>query len=247
MAIRERIRFPYTSNRFEMKKNILLIGGSHGIGLAIAKQLHTDHNLYIASRTKEGLEHLDVHHIPFDVLEDELELTTLPRALDGFVYCPGSIVLKPFRMMDIATFRDDMNLNFFGLVKVASAIQGRMNEGSNMLFFSTAAVSTGMPFHTSIAAAKGAIEGFARAMAAEYAPGIRVNVIAPSLVDTPLAARLINTDAKKGKMEERHPLKRVGMPSDIANLAVFLLCQENHWITGQVFGVDGGISTLNTS
>ncbi len=230
-----------------MKKNILLIGGSYGIGNAIARQLHNSHHIYVASRTGDGLEDLQVEHIPFDVQKDQLKPEALPASIDGLVYCPGSITLKPFKMMDLATFKDDMDLNFFGLVKVVSAIQERMAEGSNMVFFSTVAVATGMPFHTSVAAAKGAIEGFAKAMAAEYAPKVRVNVIAPSLVDTPLAERLLNNDKKRQKMADRHPLKRVGRPEDIANLACFLLAGESHWITGQVFGVDGGIGSLNIS
>lgn len=238
---------PSSLKPYDMKKNILLIGGSHGIGHAIAKKMHAAHNLYIASRNPEDLISLKVHHLPFDVQKDELDLSLLPEFLDGFVYCPGSITLKPFKMMDTAAFRDDMEINFFGLVKSARAIQDRMAEGSNMLFFSTVAVQTGMPFHSSVAAAKGAVEGFARSLAAEYAPKVRVNVLAPSLVDTPLATRLLNNEKKIEKMAERHPLKRVGEAGDIADLAVFLLSADNHWITGQVIGVDGGISTLNIS
>jgi NAD(P)-dependent dehydrogenase (short-subunit alcohol dehydrogenase family) len=120
-----------------------------------------------------------------------------------------------------------------------------MAEGSGMVFFSTVAVGTGMPFHTSVAAAKGAIEGYARAMAAEYAPKLRVNVIAPSLVDTPLSERLLSNDKKREMMADRHPLKRVGSAADIANAAAFLLDSENSWITGQIVGVDGGMSSLN--
>ncbi len=114
-----------------------------------------------------------------------------------------------------------------------------------MVFFSTVAVGMGMPFHTSVAAAKGAIEGFAKSLAAEYAPKLRVNVVAPSLVDTPLAKRLLNNDRKREMMAARHPLKRVGEASDIANIAVFLLSENSTWMSGQIVGVDGGMSTLN--
>lgn len=147
--------------------------------------------------------------------------------------------------MDENTFRSDMDVNFFGLVKSVKAVVNRMAEGSAMVFFSTVAVGTGMPFHTSVAAAKGAIEGYARAMAAEYAPKLRVNVIAPSLVDTPLSERLLSNDKKREMMAERHPLKRVGSTTDIANAATFLLDPGNSWITGQVLAVDGGMSSLN--
>ncbi|WOI23816.1 SDR family NAD(P)-dependent oxidoreductase [Nonlabens ulvanivorans] len=229
-----------------MSKNILLIGGSHGIGNAIVQHMHGDNNLFVASRENENLPD-GVTHISFDALTDELDTSALPESLDGFVYCPGSINLKPFKMLKQQHFEDDMNINFFSMLKVTRAVLPLLTkEGtSSMVYFSTVAVGTGMPFHTSVAAAKGAIEGFAKALAAEYAPTIRVNVIAPSLVDTPLAGRLLNNDAKKEKMGEMHPLKRVGTPDDIASVAAFLLEQNAGWITGQIIGVDGGKGTLN--
>jgi len=104
-----------------------------------------------------------------------------------------------------------------------------------------------MPFHTSVAAAKGAIEGFAKSLAAEYAPKVRCNVVAPSLVDTPLASRLLSNDRKQEMMAARHPLKRVGQAKDIAAAAAFLLSEESSWMTGQIVGVDGGLSTLNVN
>jgi NAD(P)-dependent dehydrogenase (short-subunit alcohol dehydrogenase family) len=230
-----------------MSKNILLIGGSHGIGLDMAKSLSENCNVFIASRTAEELGTLNVTHIPFDVTTDELDVALLPEELHGFAYCPGSINLKPFKMMSLETFQEDMQLNFFGLVKVVKSVMPRMQEGSSMVFFSTVAVGVGMPFHSSVAAAKGAIEGFAKSMAAEYAPKVRINVVAPSLVDTTLAKRLLNNDRKREMMAERHPLKRVGEVADIANIAVFLLNDNSTWMTGQIVGVDGGISTLNVN
>ncbi len=230
-----------------MKKNILLIGGSHGIGFSLANQLKEEHKVFIASRTNEALVNLDVEHIKFDATSDELDTSSLPDELHGFVYCPGNINLKPFKMMSMDTFQEDMQLNFFGMVKVVKEIMPKMADGASMVFFSTVAVGVGMPFHTSVAAAKGAIEGFAKSLAAEYAPKLRVNVIAPSLVDTPLAERLLNNDKKKEKMAERHPLKRVGEAKDIADIAKFLLSDNSTWMTGQVVGVDGGMSTLNIS
>lgn len=180
-----------------MKKNILLIGGSYGIGLEMAKKLSKENNVYIASRSNEQLSNLEVTHIPFDVLSDDISEKEIPEKLDGFVYCPGSINLKPFKTMGVDTIQKDMEINFIALAKTVKSIINRMNEGSSMVFFSTVAVGTGMPFHTSVSAAKGAIEGFARALAAEYAPKVRVNVIAPSLVDTPLSERLLSNDKKK--------------------------------------------------
>lgn len=222
-----------------------MIGGSSGIGLAIAKELHTKNNLFVASRTNIELKDLQATHIPFDALTDTLTIAELPNDIDGFVYCPGSINLKPLKMISMDTFYDDMQLNFFSLAKASKEIISKMKEGSSMVFFSTVAVQTGMPYHTSIAAAKGAVEGFARALAAECAPKIRVNVIAPSLVDTPLAKKLLSNDQKKESMAIRHPLKRIGEAIDIANLAVFLLSDKSSWMTGQVIHVDGGLSRIN--
>ncbi len=230
-----------------MKKNILLIGGSHGIGLEIVTLLKDSHNLFVASRTADDINGLPVTHIPFDVSKDELNLSQLPEEIHGFVYCPGSINLKPIKMMDLEAFRADMEINFFSLVKTVKEVLPIMAENSSMVFFSTVAVAMGMPFHTSVSAAKGAIEGFSKALAAEYTPRIRVNVIAPSLVDTPLASRLLSNDRKKEMMAERHPLKRVGTAQDIAHMAVFLLKDESGWMTGQILGVDGGMSSLNIS
>lgn len=228
-----------------MEKNILLIGGSHGIGLSLAQQLQENCSVYVASRNKDGLDETNITHIRFDATSDDLDTANLPDELHGFAYCPGSINLKPFKMLSLETFKEDMQLNFFSMVKVVKEIMPRMADGASMVFFSTVAVGTGMPFHTSVAAAKGAIEGFAKSLAAEYAPKLRVNVIAPSLVDTPLADRLLNNDRKREKMADRHPLKRVGEASDIANIAVFLLSENSTWMTGQIVGVDGGMSTLN--
>jgi NAD(P)-dependent dehydrogenase (short-subunit alcohol dehydrogenase family) len=230
-----------------MNKNILMVGGSHGIGLSMVQQMQNNHKLFVASRSKDALEGLSVTHIPFDAASDELDLSLIPEDLHGFVYCPGSINLKPFKMMSMDTFQEDMQINFFSMVKILKTILPKLADGASVVLFSTVAVGTGMPFHTSVASAKGAIEGFAKSMAAEYAPRLRVNVIAPSLVDTPLAGRLLNNDKKREMMADRHPLKRVGTAADIANIATFLLSDKSTWITGQIVSVDGGIGSLNVS
>lgn len=229
-----------------MKKNILLIGGSGGIGLETAKILTGDHNVFIASRSWQ-LKDLNITHLPFDVLKDDVSELDLPETIDGLVYCPGSINLKPFKMLSPDIFQEELRLNFLGLVKVVQGLLPNLkkSEQASLVFFSTVAVKVGMPFHTSIAAAKGAVEGFAKALAAEYAPQFRVNVIAPSLTNTQLAAKLLSTEEKKKKMGERHPLKRVGEVQDSANLVNFLLSDKSNWMTGQILGLDGGMSTLN--
>jgi len=231
-----------------MKKNILLVGGSYGIGLEIAKRLKENANVFIASRTYEDIPD-GITHLEFDVLHDDISSLDLPDSLDGLVYCPGSINLRPFKMLTADAFAKDMELNFMGLVRSVHGLLPKLKNAdqASLVFFSTVAVKVGMPFHTSVAAAKGAIEGFAKALAAEYAPAFRVNVIAPSLTDTPLAGKLLSSEEKKEKMGERHPLKRVGTVSDIAAIAEFLLHEESSWMTGQVLGVDGGMSTLNVN
>ena len=227
-------------------KNILLIGGSYGIGLAIAQELQNENNIFVASRTNESLAGLNVTHIPFDASSDTLDTSKLPAILDGLVYCPGSINLRPFKGLKPEAFEADLQINFISLVKVIQAVLPNLiaGEQSSIVLFSSVAASMGMPFHTSVAAAKGAIEGFAKALAAEYAPKIRVNVIAPSLTDTPLADKFLNNETKQEKSAERHPLKRFGKPEDSAQMATFLLSDKSSWISGQIFHVDGGMSTL---
>lgn len=230
-----------------MKKNILLIGGSKGIGLATAKLLAEEHNIFVISRTSEGLADLGVDYQQFDVTKDDVSSLELPEVIDGLVFFPGSIILRPFHMLKASTFAEDMELNFFSLVKIVQQLLPRLkrSKSASLIFFSTVAVKVGMPFHTSIAAAKGAVEGFSKSLAAELAPAIRVNVIAPSLTNTSLAGKLLSSDEKIEKMGDRHPLKRVGEAEDIANMVVFLLSEKSSWMTGQVLGVDGGLSGIN--
>lgn len=227
-------------------KNILLIGGSYGIGLAIAKELQEGNIVFVASRTNEEIAEMNVTHIPFDATTDTLDTSKLPEVIDGLVYCPGSINLRPFRGLKPEAFEQDLQINFISLVKVIQSVLPTLTASnqSSIVLFSSVAASMGMPFHTSVAAAKGAIEGFAKALAAEYAPKIRVNVIAPSLTDTPLAEKFLSNDDKKEKSAQRHPLKRVGTSDDMAQMASFLLSEKSSWISGQIFHVDGGMSTL---
>jgi NAD(P)-dependent dehydrogenase (short-subunit alcohol dehydrogenase family) len=227
-------------------KNILLIGGSYGIGYELAKELQKNNTVFVASRTNENLAGLDITYISFDATTDTLDSSMVPAVIDGLVYCPGSINLRPFRGLKLETFESDMQLNFFSMVKVIQTILPQLTaaEQSSIVLFSTVAVKMGMPFHTSVAATKGAIEGFSKALAAEYAPKIRVNVIAPSLTDTPLAEKFLSNEEKREKSALRHPLKRVGTTQDIAQMACFLLDEKSSWISGQTFHVDGGMSTL---
>lgn len=231
-----------------MHKNYLIIGGSTGIGLAIVQQLlAAGHRVVAVSRTRGQLsDHPQLTHIQADILTDELPTDQLPDVLHGLAYCPGSIVLKPFRSLKLTQFEEDFRINLLGAVQSIQAVLKKLQQAdqSSIVLFSTVAVGKGMPFHASIAAAKGAVEGLTRSLAAELAPGIRVNCIAPSLTDTPLAGKLLATPEKKEAAGTRFPLKRVGESEDIARMGVFLLGEESSWMSGQVIGLDGGQSTL---
>jgi 3-oxoacyl-[acyl-carrier protein] reductase len=229
-------------------RHYLLIGGSTGIGFSLAKRLLNDGNkVTVCSRTKADLGQLPgVEHHEVDIVKDEIPTSVTEQKLDGMVYLPGSINLKPFRSLKTDDFQSDFDINVLGGVRAIQAVEGtlRKNPGSSILMFSTVAVRQGMPYHASVAASKGAVEGMVRSLAAEWAPKVRVNAIAPSLTDTPLASRLLSNEDRRKQSADRHPLKRVGTPEDIANLAAFLLGEEGSWITGQVIGVDGGMGAL---
>ena len=231
-------------------KHFLIVGGSSGIGLEIVKTLHEKGNeVFVGSRTNDKLAELvGVHHLPLDVTADLLNLERLPEVLNGMVYCPGTIQLKPFQRLTIEDFMEDLQVNFLGAVKTIQACLARLrkSKGASVVLFSTVAVKTGMPFHASVAGAKAAVEGLTRSLAAEFAPRIRFNAIAPSLTDTPLAQNLLSSDEKRQGSADRHPLKRVGTPQEIADLAVHLLSDAGAWLTGQIIHIDGGMSSLRT-
>jgi len=209
--------------------NYVIVGGSSGIGLKLVEKLVAENaNVWVVSRTSDSLQHIPaVTHIPLDVTIDEVDKGDLPDSIDGLVYCPGSINLKPFRSLKSAQFQEDFEINVLGAVKILQTAQRKFKKGaSSVVLFSTVAVAQGMPFHASVAASKGAVEGLTRSLAAEWAPNIRVNCIAPSLTNTPMAGRLLSTPEKVELSGNRHPLKRVGTADEMADLAVFLLQEK---------------------
>lgn len=230
--------------------NFVVVGGSGGIGLSLVLSLAKNGNkVWVLSRnTTEQLNEPNIEHIEWDANGDTFPLDGLPNEIDGVAYCPGSITLKPFHGLKPADFQKDLDINLFGAIKALQALLPSLKRanGSSVILFSTVAARMGMPFHASIAAAKGAIEGLAVSLAAEWAPAnIRVNVIAPSLTNTALAGRLLSSPEKIDAGGKRHPLGRVGEPADISALAAFLLSPDSSWITGQVLAVDGGMSHIN--
>lgn len=228
-------------------KNILIVGASSGIGLSLAKNLQKKGaKLILASRNKPDLSG-DYQYIKLDVLDMKDELKELPEILHGLAYCPGSINLKPFQSIKENDYINDFRLNTVGAAMVIQqSLKALKNaKGASIVLFSTVAANTGLSFHASIASAKGALQGFGLSLAAELASKqIRVNMIAPSLTDTPLAENLLSSDEKKEASNKRHPIGRFGKPEDISNAASFLLDSENNWITGQIIGVDGGMEKI---
>lgn len=228
----------------------LIVGASSGIGKALAHNLaEADQRVYGTYNTREATsDHPNISYHHLNVLDEVLALEFLPDTLSGLVYCPGTIDLKPFKRISPADFVADYELQVVGAIKTIQAVLPKLLNSANatITLFSTVAVELGMPFHSKVAASKGAIEGLTKALAAEFAPTIRVNCIAPSLTDTPLAASLLNSEQKREAGGLRHPMKRVGTAADIANMAEFLLSDKATWITGQIMHVDGGMSALRT-
>lgn len=235
--------FNYTLYKMvKMKdKNIVIIGGGSGIGKEILDALEKlGANTFSYSRSKTDSRQFDATK-GADLLEE------LPDKIHGVVYCPGSITLKPFHRLAVDDFQQDLEINYLGAVRVLQACfkSLKSSNGASVVLFSTVAAQTGLVFHSSIAGAKGAVESLTRSLAAEWAPlQIRVNAIAPSLTDTPLAASLLSTDDKKEGAKKRHPLGRYGDAKDIADAALYLLSDQSSWVTGQVLHVDGGMSVI---
>jgi 3-oxoacyl-[acyl-carrier protein] reductase len=225
-------------------KNYLIIGGSKGVGEQIVKDLSEKGNFcHVISRSEPTYSFNGNWH-QLDALTE-----TLPtlESIDGLVYCLGSINLKPFNRLTLDDFNNDLNINFFGALK---AIQNylpvlKKSENASIVMFSTVAVKSGMPFHASIAAAKGAVEGLVKSLAAELAPKIRVNAVAPSLIDSPLAAGILRSEQIRENMMAKHPLKRILQPTDVAKTAVFLLSDDSNGITGQIILQDNGLISLS--
>jgi NAD(P)-dependent dehydrogenase (short-subunit alcohol dehydrogenase family) len=228
-------------------KNYLVVGGSSGIGRSLSQILAVDSHVYASYFMNEKVDE-KINYFSFNCV-DEIDITQLPECIDGFAYCPGRINLKPFHRFAEADYIEDYQVQVLGAIKVLKAILPRLKaaESASVVFFSSVAVQTGFSFHTLVASSKGAIEGITRSLAAELSPKIRVNCIAPSITQTPLAENLLNTQDKIEANALRHPLKKVGQANDVAQLAAFLLGDKSAWITGQIIKVDGGISSLKLS
>lgn len=218
-------------------KHFLLVGASSAVAQSTKSTLlDKGHQVTQLSRVES--------YSDYELTDYISALPSIDTRFDGIVYFPGSINLKPFRSLKLEDFQSDFNIHVLGAVNVLKAYQSNLNEGASVVLISSVAATTGMPFHASVASAKAALEGFARALAAEWAPKIRVNVVAPSLTLTPMAEKLTNTPEKIEAGAQRHPLKRLGNPSDLAHAISFLLGDDSAWMTGQTLAVDGGMGKL---
>jgi NAD(P)-dependent dehydrogenase (short-subunit alcohol dehydrogenase family) len=224
-------------------RTIVIVGGSKGIGNAILNTLVDTHKIINISRTSPELSHPNLVHYTCDILKEDLPNI---ESLDGLVYCPGSINLKPISRLSLDDFKDDFEINVLGAVK---SIQKYLDilkkaEKPSIILFSTVAAKLGMPFHASIATAKSGIEGLVKSLGAELAPTIRINAIAPTITDTQLASKLLRNDKMIENITERHPLKKFLNPDEVAAMAEFLLSEKAASISGQTFEMDCGIVTF---
>lgn len=224
-------------------KKIIVIGGSRGIGKSITHALLPSHQIVNISRSVPEFSHANLSHHSCDVTTDNL-----PEIVeaDGLIYCPGSINLKPFKRLSLEDFRTDFEINVMGAVKAIQAYRPALSksDSGSIVLFSTVATSLGMPFHASIATAKSAVEGLTKSVAADLAPKIRVNAIAPTITQTDLAEKLLRNERMVENTIQRHPLKKFLAPSEVATMATYLISDNSKSISGQVFKLDCGIVSL---
>ncbi|PQA94006.1 oxidoreductase [Chryseobacterium shigense] len=229
-------------------KNIVIIGCGKGIGLATAQLLSEKHHIIGISRSRSPeLQNLNITFHEMEVISGNLDDIDFPEVIDGLVYAPGTINLKPFNRLTPDDFKHDFEINVLGAVKCIQKLLPSLKKSGNssVVLYSSVAAKLGMPFHASVSASKNAVEGLTKSLAAEYAAQkIRVNAIAPSLTDTSLASQLLSTPEKREASSKRHPLQRIGSAEEIAEMTAFLLSDQASWITGQIFGVDGGMSNI---
>ena len=222
--------------------NLVIVGGSSGIGKSILEEQSAKRNCINLSRSQPDVSG-SFDHYNVDVLNDDLPEI---QDVNALIYCPGSINLKPIRSLKESDFLDDFNINVLGAVRTIKKYLRplKQSESGSIILFSTVAVDQGMAFHSSVAAAKGAVEGLGKSLAAELAPNIRVNIIAPTITNTPLASKILRNDEMIQKMNDRHPLKRIIDPKEISALVDYLISDQAASISGQVFRVDAGITSI---
>jgi NAD(P)-dependent dehydrogenase (short-subunit alcohol dehydrogenase family) len=226
-------------------KNILIIGGTKGIGKAIVEQLVNENIVICMSRNSTEFSHNNYTHTTFDSTVDELPDV---EKVDTLIYCPGSINLKPISTLSIDDFRKDFEINVIGAVKAIKKYIPILKKGLNpsILLFSTVATKLGMPYHASVSASKSAIDGIVKTLGAELAPKIRINAIAPTITKTELASKILRNDKVVENMIERHPLKKILSPEEVSKMAKFLISEDASSISGQIINMDAGIVSFKS-
>ena len=225
-------------------KNIIVIGGSKGIGREIVNsQIEKGNKCYNLARSESGINNPNLIEEKIDILNDNLPDI---ENIDTVIYCPGSINLKPILQLKEEDFINDFNINVLGAIKTVKKYLNNLKKGNDpsLLFFSTVAVCQGMPFHSSVSVAKAGIEGLTKSLAAELAPNIRVNCIAPTITRTDMAQRILRNEKIEENIANKHPLKKICEAKDISDMADFLISSSAKSITGQIMHIDGGMSTL---
>jgi NAD(P)-dependent dehydrogenase (short-subunit alcohol dehydrogenase family) len=217
---------------------VLLIGSSSDIAQYMIKNASNEHDFIELTSNPSGSHQHEIN------VQDESTFPSIEGEIDGLVYFPGSINLRPFSGLKLSDFQTDYEINVLGLIKILKHFHKQLAQNSSLVFISTVAAQVGMPYHSSISLCKSAIEGLCRSLAAEWSPKVRVNCVAPSVVQTKLSTRLFRTESQVEQMNSRHPLQKVGQPKNIADAIEFLLSDKSSWMTGQVLHVDGGLSTI---
>ena len=224
---------------------VLIIGGTKGIGKAIVSEVIEKHEVVCLSRNPSDFTHNNYKHIEFDVLNDELPEI---ESMDTLIYCPGTINLKPISTLTLDDFRFDFELNVIGAVKAIKKYLNLLKKSENpsILMFSTVATKLGMPYHSSVSVSKSGIDGLVKTLGAELAPKIRINAIAPTITNTDLASKILRNEKVIENMIERHPLKKILSPDEIAKMASYLISKNSSSISGQIFNMDAGIVSFKS-
>lgn len=237
-----------------MSGKVLIYGGSGAVGAESARILKDrGYQIHLVGLNKEALEKLADELGAGFTLGDVNDESTFERAnedvgkeLDGLIYAVGTINLKSIRRLEEEEFLNDFKINALGAALATKASITALKKGKgSIVLYSSVAVSQGLSMHASLSMAKGAVEGLVRALSAELAPAVRINAIAPSIIaDSDLSSHILKDERTIENMEKTHALKRLGKAKDIAEMTSFLISDSSSWITGQIFGVDGGRSTI---
>ena len=226
-------------------KNIVIIGGTKGIGKSIVGEVVENHKVVCLSRNQTDFSHVNYTFHNFDALVDDYPDLD---SVDCLIYCPGSINLKPISTLSLDDFRNDFELNVIGAVRAIKKYLNllKKSDSASILLFSTVATKLGMPYHASVSVAKSGIDGLVKTLGSELAPKVRINAIAPTITNTELASKILRNDKVIENMVERHPLKKILSSNEVAKMASFLISEDASSISGQIFNMDAGIVSFKS-